>query len=396
MPIYARGSNGYHRITYIPVGNGKEVEFVVDKDGRYVYRKYRMTWDMVRDIVRSGGGVQNFPVGTIMYDTVDPSGTAFQVVDHDVHFNPDLIEQGYTHSMTLCELYADDAVTFDEPEAILYVETVIQPDTYSFTINNVAYYFTSNVSVPVGSQLVLTGTSSSITISAYAGPNPQSNLTPISGLDNITVTRGTPPDGAVMLFSAFDQAVGTSVYGQVNADYRRRMGSNNYAQSGVRQYLNSNSAANAWWTPQTMFDRPYTARTIDGKLKKLDPNFVDMLTTPAIKVRTNNCFETPSLDGTVFALDTEYTISTDKLFLLSHTEVGSDETPTVGTTLAYFADGLSATRYKRTKSGLSAIWSLRSARHSFAYTNHAVQHMGSMGYRNPNDQSFIVTSCVIQ
>jgi len=312
---------------------------------RYTY------WGKIREDVRSGLAQTKFPVGTILYDNEDATtGRAFQVVGYDKHFDPSLTARGFTHSMTLCQLKLSGPWQYDAIEAFLYTTVEMQPGTYKFKIpnydttygGNKTYYFTSTATVPVDSQIVLKWDYQKppASVTAYAGPNPQTNTTAITGFNALTLTEwveGESPEAIDLGTIKLANNDPDSAYGKLNHIQRARYGSNNYYQSGLRQLLNTDLAANNWWHPATIFDRPYANRTTNGYLRSLNEDFINVLATPEITNITNNVFEYPSLDGRTFALNTEYKINTDKVFLLSHTEVGLSSSPNVGTVLDYYS-----------------------------------------------------------
>lgn len=308
-------------------------------------------WGKIREDVRSGLAQTKFPVGTILYDNEDETtGRAFQVVGYDKHFDPSLTARGFTHSMTLCQLKLSGPWQFDAIEAFLYTTVEMQPGTYKFKIpnydtaygGNKTYYFTSTATVPVDSQIVLKWDYQKppASVTAYAGPNPQTKTTAITGFNALTLTEwveGESPEAIDLGTIKLAENNPDSAYGKLNHIHRARYGSNNYYQSGLRQLLNTDLASNNWWNPTTIFDRPYGNRTTNGYLRSLNEDFINVLATPEITHITNNVFEYPSLDGRTFALNTEYKINTDKVFLLSHTEVGLSSAPNVGTILDYYS-----------------------------------------------------------
>lgn len=364
-------------------------------------------WSAVRNDVRNGLAPAKFPVGTILYDNGDPtSGTAFQVVAYNKHFDPSLTSQGYTHSMTLCELKLTDVFQFDAIEALLYAETEIAPGTYRFKIpnddptygGNKSYYFTTTKKIPVGGQVVINWPSSQTpkTASTYSDPSSVSAIE--SGLTLNEWIEGESPEAIDLgVAGGPTTEVGTSSFGKMNHIHRARYGSNNYLQSGLRQYMNSDKAANAWWTPQTIFDRPYSNRTSAGKLTKLAKEFVDMLATPTIKSRTNSYFETDSLDGTHFTTATDYTISTDKLFLLSPNEVALNADTTIGTVLDYYTDATNTDRIKyRVSNGAAYYWWLRTPTPSYAHRVRSVGTSGALSSNYAIGSYGVAAACVIQ
>ena len=400
-------------IIKIPIGSGnKEIKHVLDNQGNYVFKSPNYyTWEGIRDIVRAGKAPQYYPIGSIIYDNFNSStGTAFQVVAYDNHFDPTLTAQGYTHSMTLCELLLTDVITFDEQEAFLYTNTSLSVGTYRFTIpdydsaygGNKTYYFTSTGNLPSGSQIVMTGAYQALPSGVNAYSPTQSALvqtvtTTTTGWSNLTLTEyidGESPTATDLgTIGGPSTQLGSSNYGTMNHIHRARYGSNNYLQSGVRQYINSNSATNTWWTPQTIFDRPYGSRSSAGKLTKLNQDMVNVLATPTIQSRTNQYFETTSLDGTTFTLNTNYNITTDKMFLLSPKEVGFTQ-DSVGTLLDYYINATNTTRIKYRKSNNTAYyWWLRTPYPTYANLVRNVNTSGALNNNNANNSNGVASDC---
>lgn len=353
-----------------------------------------------------------FPVGTILYDNEDETtGRAFQVVGYDKHFDPSLTARGFTHSMTLCQLKLSGPWQYDAIEAFLYTTVEMQPGTYKFKIpnydtaygGNKTYYFTSTVSVPVDSQIVLKWDYQKppASVTAYAGPNPQTKTTAITGFNALTLTEwveGESPEAVDLGTIKLANNDPDSAYGKLNHIHRVRYGSNNYYQSGLRQLLNTDLAANNWWNPTTIFDRPYANRTTNGYLRSLNEDFINVLATPEITHITNNIFEYPSLDGRTFALNTEYKINTDKVFLLSHTEVGLSSSPNVGTILDYYSThNTNNDRIKyRIDNGNAYYWWLRTPYPSYGSNARRVTSSGALYSYVANLSSGAAAACIIQ
>ena len=360
------------------------------------------SWAEFRNIVRLGYAPDIYPVGTILYDKWgDNTKTAMQIVGYDKYFDPTLTAQGYTHSALLVEEKLDDVIQFDAPEAWLYAETAIPTGTYRFTIpnydtsygGNKTYIFTSTADVPVGGQLTFTWSYNQLP-TKVAG---YTSNTAVNSLFNVNIAEWNGTDECVDLGTIkISMSSPDSTYGKLNHIHRARYGSNNYLQSGIRQYLNSESAANAWWQPQTIFDRPVSNYNTNGKLTKLDGDFVDVLATPAIKGVANNYFEYPSLDGTTFTLNAQYDIN-DKIFLLSHTEVNLSATPTLGTTLDYYVDATDTKRIKKRKSNDTATaWWLRTPNPSSGHNVRGVNSSGALNSNYANNSNGSAAACIIQ
>lgn len=375
--------------------------------------KSATNWKEFRNYIRNGYGPIMYPVGTILYDNFGTeTGTAYRVVAYDKHFDPSLTAQGYNHSVTLCEELLEDIYVFDNIEAMLYVETAIPAGTYKFTIpnydatygGNKTYYFTSTGDVPTDSHIVLKWDYQKppASVTAYAGPNPQTKTTAITGFNSLALTEWVDGESPAAIdlgtVGGPTTQLGTSNFGKMNHIHRARYGSNNYLQSGVRQYINASTAANTWWQPQTIFDRPYSQRTQNGKLMKLNQDMVSVLAKPEIQSRTNNYFETTSLDGTTFTLSANYTITTDKMFLLSPMEVGLTTTDTtVGTTLDYYIDATNDKRIKYRKSDNTAYyWWLRTPYPTVASGVRRVYSSGALNSVSAINSLGVAPACIIQ
>lgn len=379
---------------------------IVDGHIKYTY------WGKIREDVRSGLAQTKFPVGTILYDNNDETtGRAFQVVGYDKHFDPSLTARGYTHSMTLCQLKLSGPWQFDATEAFLYTTVEMQPGTYKFKIpnydttygGNKTYYFTSTASVPVDSQITLSWAYQQLpkTVTAYAGPNPQTNTTAITGFNALQLSEwveGESPEAIDLGTIKLANNDPDSAYGKLNHIHRARYGSNNYYQSGLRQLLNTDLASNNWWHPTTIFDRPYANRTTNGYLRSLNEDFINVLATPEITHIANNIFEYPSLDGRTFTLNTEYKINTDKVFLLSHTEVGLSASPNIGTVLDYYSThNTNNDRIKyRIDNGNAYYWWFRTPYPTYASIFRFCSASGALNYSGANGSYGVAPAHIIQ
>ncbi len=88
-------------------------------------------------------------------------------------------------------------------------------------------------------------------------------------------------------------------------------GSNNWVESGIRQWLNSDGAANTWWKAKTKYDvQPVYAASTAGFLKGLDAEFLTIVGEVS-KITAQNRITDGG--GSVR--------STEKFFLLSWSEV---------------------------------------------------------------------------
>ena len=183
-------------------------------------------------------------------------------IDHDIP-----TDTNYTHSMTLQMHNASTSIyQFDAPEATWYIDENTYPDglaagTYQFTIvNGSTYHFTLANAVPVGGQIIYDYSSTVKTYAAIGGP---------TELESVTVESGA-------LGTELPSITNNGITATTNSENRTRYGSNNWSESSLRQWLNSDKDDGAWWEPKTNFDRP-TDISIDGFLKGIDPSFLSVI-----------------------------------------------------------------------------------------------------------------------
>ena len=372
------------------------------------------TWENIRDVVRSGKANTYYPIGTSLFDDFDSTNTnrtEYEIVGYNKHFNEDLTNQGFTNSMTLCEKYTRYGVAVCPTDAMMYVTTEMPAGDYKFSVPTgwgsaagKTFYFTTTASVPVNGQLVLggfnaggVGAQTPTTISCYTNNTDTTGITnninlPISETEIVGATDlGTISTG---------NTVSTGTYGIFNHIHRVQYGSNNYYQSGIRQYMNSTTTN--WWNAQTIFNRPHGLRTSQGILGTLNNDFVSVLTTPKIINISNNVFEYPSIDGTTFKRNTNYYITTDKLFLLSHTEVNLPTTPDLGTVLEYYSnaptsgDSKIRVKYDRTSHSTARVWWFRTPNPTNACYVRGCTSAGALYSSNANNGYGCSPACVIQ
>ena len=185
-------------------------------------------------------------------------------------------------------------VQFDGNEAFWHCEEALVAGTYNITMGNSwgsnvvsgkVYQFTLTQEVPAGGQLLF-GTASSTTgglpdqapatwrVWSYA------SQTATEPIEKVTLTEGNSGT-ALGTLSFSTKYADTGVNNMQRASY----GYNRWSQSGLRQYLNSDAAAGAWWTPQNVFDRPPSELTSkQGFMAGLPADFVDAV--EEIKVTT--------------------------------------------------------------------------------------------------------------
>ena len=157
---------------------------------------------------------------------------------------------------------------------------------------------------------------------------------------------------------------------------RKSYGSNNWKESGIRQWLNADGAAGTWWTAQTEYDvRPSYANSTAGFLAGLDADMLAVLGNVKKITARNTVTDGGGYDET-----------TDKIFLLSKTEVygGQESVIDEGTVYPYYSEnsaltaagtGADANRIKY-RSGTAMHWWLRSPNSSYS---NSVRGVGTDG-----------------
>ena len=361
------------------------------------------TWEDIKNAVRLGLGEKLFPVGyeftTLDADTTQNIIWVVRAHDHHTAANNKL-----THTMTLetKNVYslssgAQKAVQYDATEAFYYAEQELAAGTYNITIANQAWYtadngktfqFTLATAVPAGGQLVFAMTYNATlegkSVKSYA------NKVTTTALETVTLTEGS--EGT---------SLGTTNGSSPNVNHMHRaiFGSNNYAQSAARQWLNSAAAAGSVWTPTNVFDRPASwATSYNGFMHGLPADFLAVVQPAVLACRTNSLFEVESLDGTAFAINQLYSLKADKFFLLSRPEIFGDRDSASykdGTQLEYY-NGLTATeRIKRDAAGTARYAWLRSSNPSNANSARIVTLDGALSGSSAYGGYGVAPACII-
>lgn len=260
-------------------------------------------------------------------DTVTIDGIKWDILDydHDEVYKADGTRAKHTVTIQTHDII--DNLQYSARQAAFAFPDGLAAGAYKFTVGahpwvagdiNKVLTFTLANDIAAGGQLVFNGAHNSTlvgtTISAFASP------TSTTELETVTMTEGdTGTDLGTMLRSKTDT---------VNSIDRAMRGSNNWLESAMRQYLNSDKAAGSVWSPQTVFDRPPAwASTTAGFLHGIDPDFVAVLGNVKKTTGLNNIS-----DGGGTAVHDE------KFFLLSRSEIymGDEYTGGEGTPYAYY------------------------------------------------------------
>ena len=360
------------------------------------------TWEDIKNAVRLGLGEKLFPVGYefTTEDSVTGAVLTWVVRGHNHHAAAnDKLE----YTMTLEAKYVYGAASgtykslvFDATEALYYAAEELPAGTYNFTVANQAWYtadngkvfqFTLTKAVPAGGQIVMSMTYNATlegkTVKTYA------SATSAAAIETATLTEGS--EGT---------SLGTTDGKSENVNHMHRaiFGSNNYAQSAARQWLNSDAAAGAVWAPSNIFDRPPSWNTSSsGLMLGLPADFLAAVQPAVIPCRTNSIYELNSLDGTEFAINQVYELH-DKFFLLSRPEIyGTWDSATYkdGELLEFYEGFTDTERIKYDAAGSARYWWLRSPYPGHAYIERYVYASGALGYTSAYNGHGVAPACII-
>lgn len=368
------------------------------------------TYKDVQEIVRSGLAQKCFAIGDQISVMRDETQLTFDIIgfDHDEASDPNI---HHTMTLQLHDLWSSHLV-FDAAEALLVAKQALPAGTYNITLNHgtygggtaqdSTYQFVTTKEIPAGGAIKhstmgqysssgytkaqITGGKFTTYTTADATTALESNIATVEGNSgtNLGTASASNPSYRV-----------ETNYCYVNFTERNFYGSNNWSQSALRQWMNSDGAANTWWTPQTVFDRPGNA-TVDGFLKGMDANFLSVLC--AVKKKTQNSVS----DG--YGI----TESDEKFFLLSRPEVyGGTERSADGpdgTVYEYYGQGLSDlsapstgadTNRIKYRSSTPYYWWLRTPTSSYGHNVRRVYPDGSVGYYGASGSNGVAPACVI-
>ena len=360
------------------------------------------SWEKVQLIVRAGLAPQYFPVGYefVTHDSTEDTDIIWRVVGHDTIKAAD---ETLTHTMILETKYVYSnssgnyiSIQFDAPEALYYAKEELLAGTYNFTLlenydttygGGKTYSFTLAKPVPAGGIIMFpwgyNQQASEVKISTYAT---QADTTAI---ETVPVTEGS--EG-----TSLGTADGKTE--NMNHTHRIRYGSNNYAQSAIKQWLNSAEAVGSVWVPQTVFDRPPNwASNRTGFLAGLPEDFLSVVQAAIVTCRTNSIFEVDSLDGTEFTINQTYNLQ-DKFFLLSRPEIygtWDDVNLKDGEQLEYYTGLTDAERIKYDPSGSARYCWLRSPIPGNANYVRTVNTSGALTSSNANNALAAAPACII-
>ena len=339
---------------------------------RYLGKFEVKSWAEVQEIVRQGNASKYFKVGDQFIANYNSVPFTWDIIGID-HDKP--TDTSKEHSLTL---QAHDCIMncqFDAPEALYYAETELAAGTHIFTLNALQYTFTTTKAVPAGGQIFVSDWGEGSYIPTKIATYAANRATAIETDLDVTATTGTDTLAAV------------------NNHSRCRYGSNNYMESAIKQFLNSNATSFAW-TPKTNFDIPPSGApyTDGGFLKLLDPELVAVLGAVDKQVARNTLTDGGGQD-----------LFSDKVFLLSTKEVygtnegvitGEDAYPYYSVLAGAATNDVLEGRIKYL-AGSARSWWLRSPFMTHSYTPRCVSATGNFSGNYASLVSGLVPACCI-
>ena len=339
-------------------------------------------WSVIQKQVEFGLAKNLYPVGTQFTVHHDVYGDMlFDVIGHDHD-----LSAGKEHSMTLLMHNVIYSTQFDEIEGFYYCADGLTAGTYNVTITRQPWFtddvgktfqFTLADDVPAGAILWWDGynvTREGRTVRVY------NTRGATSAAQTATMTEG---NGGTALGSVD----GT---GNFNFFDRTVLGSNDWEESGVRQWLNADVASN-WWEPKTNWDRLVNYYSRPGFLYGFDADFKNVLVETTHGNRSNTVYDS---HGTNVAYST-----TEKIFLLCNEEVNlaQEQGIVCGTVYDYYKNAANADRikYDITSTGTARNWWLRSPYPSHASSERLVNLSGALNNSNADYGYGVAAACVI-
>ena len=344
-------------------------------------------YDFLYRTVVAGGGPLAYPVGSIVWTEKGNYKYPWAVMHHGEH------EDGRPY-MILRVIKAVDMLQFDAGEAFYYAENGLAAGKYYVTVSaawsNMAagdYSFTLANAVPAGGRLV--------GFYRCADVNPVGTYVTVYDSANSTVVSQT---STAIVKETDGTCLGTLAAGgdenniNMNSVQRCGYGSNNYAQSNIRQYLNSDAAAGSVWKSSNKFDQPPGWNASQpGFLTKLPDGFLKIVNPIEIATVTNTVFETD------YTKSSNYTLK-DKFWLPSRYQIyGSTEGADLSETQwDYYKGSADIDKIMYDNGGTARHQFLRTPNVGSAYyVRFVFASTGALGYSNADGSNAVAPACEI-
>lgn len=341
------------------------------------------TWEGVQKIVEMGLAPKYFPVGSQL--TVNHSAygdMVFDVVGHDYLKS---VKDSNAHTMTiLSHDTLPEVVQFDAPEAF-YKNEQINAGIYNFTLTSglydwVAGTYSFDIKETFNFPIQL----------AIARPKNEG----LTSAKVVVYRYGESEELCRVDISSGSSGKSLGTLGvELNHPQRVYSGSNNYAQSAVRQFLNSSATVGKVWSPTTPFDRPPSWKnSLAGFANGLEDDFLALISEVSLPCSRNSSFETSE-----FTAYSTYTLTTDKFYLPSQMEiVGNSDgiNPDGSAVFPYYDEAHSSDRIKYQTGDFTPIrWLTRSPYRNTPSHVRCINTKGQIG--ETTEPSSVAVACTI-
>ena len=348
-------------------------------------------WATIQTMIQIGYGTKYYPVGTQFTVHHDAYGDVlFDVVQHITPksdaLHKAMLPTGKEYGMVLLMHNVIYDTQFDEMEGFYYCEDGLTAGTYNVTITRQPWFagdvgktfqFTLTDDVPAGAILCWDGynaTREGRTVRVY------NTRGATSASQTATMTEG---NGGTSL----GNIDGT---GNCNFFDGTVLGSNDWEESGVRQWLNADTASD-WWEPKTKWDRLVSYYSRPGFLHGFDEDFKNVLVETTHGNRSNTVYDS---HGTNVAYNT-----TEKIFLLCNEEVNlaQEQGIVCGTVYDFYRNAANADRikYDITSTAAARHWWLRSPNPSVTCHERLVHTSGALNSNPASNGHGVAAACVI-
>ena len=338
-------------------------------------------------------GPRKYPVGAqITVGAYDGKDLVWDVVDYGTKVDPSTGAARPCVTLLLHNLIPSHE--FDTKEKFYYVDESVFPSgmpagTYHFTCqgrtspktadNGVDFQFTLQYGISVGGYIMLDTSVSSNLNGSYLRVR-------------ATATAGYDRERAQITVGSEGTYLGTSDGNTpfMNQILRAMGGSNMYAESNVRQWLNATGGPNAWWQANDLFDQPPTYPQFAGFLHDMDSDFVDAVAVTNVSCRANSAYVRPG-----YTTNSVYTVA-DKFFLPSRDEMGLGADGVAEGTVWAMYDGTDAASLRRKDTNQNQCnWLLRSPYPSTVASIRYVNTRGVISNAESFYQFAVSPACVL-
>ena len=338
-------------------------------------------------------GPRKYPVGAqITVGAYDGKDLVWDVVDYGTKIDPSIGAARPCVTLLLHNLIPSHE--FDTKEKFYCVDESVFPSgmpagTYHFTCqgrtsprtadNGVDFQFTLQYGISVGGYIMLDTSVSSNLNGSYLRVR-------------ATATAGYDRERAQITVGSEGTYLGTSDGNTpfMNQIMRAMGGSNMYAESNVRQWLNATGGPNAWWQANDLFDQPPTYPQFAGFLHDMDNDFVDAVAVTNVSCRANSAYVRPG-----YTTNSVYTVA-DKFFLPSRDEMGLGADGVAEGTVWAMYDGTDAASLRRKDTNQNQCnWLLRSPYPSTVASIRYVNTRGVISNAESFYQFAVSPACVL-